>query len=141
MIPGVPVVRELGTAGPSGSTSPMVRSPSVSRAHAHHGTGMPGDKRITSPKGARMMRMSSGTDPRGTIKHVMNQKKDHYSRKVKIKRFLIEGHSSQSEERQLSQEANQNSICNPVKLSISKERETAINQVASGHLLSWHLVG
>ena len=130
MIPGVPVVRELGTAGPSGSTSPMVRSPSVSRAHAHHGTGMPGDKRITSPKGAKMMRMSSGTDPRGTIKHVM-----------KIKRFLIEGHSSQSEERQLSQEANQNSICNPVKLSISKERETAINQVASGHLLSWHLVG
>lgn len=75
MIPGVPVVRELGTAGPSGSTSPMVRSPSVSRAHAHHGTGMPGDKRITSPKGAKMMRMSSGTDPRGTIKHVMNQKK------------------------------------------------------------------
>lgn len=65
MIPGVPVVRELGTAGPSGSTSPMVRSPSVSRAHAHHGTGMPGDKRITSPKGAKMMRMSSGTDPRG----------------------------------------------------------------------------
>lgn len=60
---------------------------------------------------------------------------------MKIKRFLIEGHSSQSEERQLSQEANQNSICNPVKLSISKERETAINQVASGHLLSWHLVG
>ncbi|XP_022780251.1 uncharacterized protein LOC111321587 isoform X1 [Stylophora pistillata] len=65
MIPGVPVVRDLGTAVPSGSTAPIVRSPPVSRAHSHHGTGTPGGKRITSPKGAKLMRMSSATDPTG----------------------------------------------------------------------------
>lgn len=62
------IVRQAGT----GSSSPMVRSPPVSprsmqRAHVHHATGMPGDKRVTSPKGSmsKMMRMNSGSDTKG----------------------------------------------------------------------------
>ena len=80
MIPGMPTMREAGTkhaaSMPSSSTSPMGRSPPVSprsmqRGHAHHGPGMAGDKRMTSPKGSKMMRMSSGSDARGgkTKKH------------------------------------------------------------------------
>ena len=75
MIPGMPIMREAGTkhaaSMPSSSTSPMGRSPPVSprstqRGHAHHGPGMAaGDKRMTSPKGSKMMRMSSGSDARG----------------------------------------------------------------------------
>lgn len=74
MIPGMPIVREAGSkhaaSVASSSTSPMVRSPPVSprsmqRVHAHHGPGMAGDKRVTSPKGSKVMRMSSGSDARG----------------------------------------------------------------------------
>jgi len=78
MIPGMPIMREAGpkhaASMPSSSTSPMGRSPPVSprsiqRGHAHHGPGMAGDKRMTSPKGSKMMRMSSGSDARGHHSH------------------------------------------------------------------------
>lgn len=70
------VVREAGnklvTSIPSGTTSPLVRSPpvsprSVQRAQAHHGSGMPGDKRMTSPKGSmsKAVRMGYVSDARG----------------------------------------------------------------------------
>ena len=73
------VVRETGNklvaSVPSGSTSSMVRSPSVSprtmqRAHAQHGSGGPGDKRMTSPKGStsKVIRISTGTDARGRMR-------------------------------------------------------------------------
>jgi len=73
---GMTVVRETGNklvaSVPSGSTSSVVRSPSVSprtmqRVHAQHGSGGPGDKRMTSPKGStsKVIRISTGTDARG----------------------------------------------------------------------------
>ena len=76
MIPGMPIMREAGTkhaASMPSSSSPMRRSPPVSprsmqRGHAHHGPGMAGDKRLTSPKGSKMMRTSSGSDARGNTR-------------------------------------------------------------------------
>ena len=64
------VVKEAGTS----PSSHLARSPpfsprSFQRAHAYHGTCIPGDKRVISPKGSvsKLVRMSSGSDPRGIV--------------------------------------------------------------------------
>ena len=64
------VVKEAGTSPPSHlARSPPFSPRSFQRAHAYHGTGIPGDKRVISPKGSvsKMVRMSSGSDPRGIV--------------------------------------------------------------------------
>ena len=64
------VVKEAGTSPPSHvARSPPFSPRSFQRAHAYHGTRIPGDKRVISPKGSvsKLVRMSSGSDPRGTV--------------------------------------------------------------------------
>lgn len=70
MIPGMPIVREAGSkhpSAPSSSLSPMGRSPPVSPRSMQRGPGLAGEKRMTSPKGSKMMRMSTGSDGRGRV--------------------------------------------------------------------------
>ena len=71
-IPGLSgaVVKEAGTSPPSHlARSPPFSPRSFQRAHTYHGTGIPGDKRVISPKGSvsKLVRMSSGSDPRGIV--------------------------------------------------------------------------